>query len=140
MLRLSEQNQNEIRQVAECIYPYECCGFLIGRSDNGSKQVERVVIAENQRYDSPANRFLITPEQFRELENELHTTGGQILGFFHSHPDVAARPSEYDLDHAWPWYSYVIVSVRKGTSEDFTSWCLEDDRSGFREEKILVNS
>ena len=140
MLRISKQDQQEIRQVAECIYPYECCGFLIGRSDNGVKLVDRVIIAENRRYDSPANRFLITPEQFREIEGELRAVSGEIVGFFHSHPDVAARPSKYDLDHAWPWYSYVIVSVQNGSSEDFTAWRMEDDRSSFREERIRADS
>jgi proteasome lid subunit RPN8/RPN11 len=136
MLEIGDSDQEEIRQVAECIYPYECCGFLIGRIEEGVKLVDRIRVAENRRYDSPANRFLITPDQFRELEDELRLTSDQILGFFHSHPDVAARPSSYDLDHAWPWYSYVIVSVKKGSADDFKSWRLEEDRSSFLEEKI----
>jgi len=140
MLRMTEQEQQEIRHIAECIYPYECCGFLIGNSEDGMKRVERVEVAENQRYDSPANRFLITPEQFRKIENDLRDNGGEILGFFHSHPDVEARPSSYDLNHAWPWYSYVIVSVRDGSSVGFTSWQLEDDRSSFRQEQIHCSS
>jgi proteasome lid subunit RPN8/RPN11 len=140
MLEIKEREQQEIRQIAECIYPYECCGFLIGNSGNGVRTVERIQIAENRRYDSPANRFLITPEQFRKLEKELQSGEEKIVGFFHSHPDETARPSSYDLDHAWPWYSYVIVSVKKGASEEFTSWRLEEDRTCFREEKVWFSS
>jgi len=140
MLRMKEQDQREIRQIAECIYPYECCGFLIGRSEDGFKSVNKVLIAENRRHDSAANRYLITPEQFQKIENDLSASDDEIIGFFHSHPDVEARPSTYDLDHAWPWYSYVIVSVKKGSSDGFTSWRLEDDRSSFLEEIIQFSS
>ncbi|MGW8181438.1 MAG: M67 family metallopeptidase [bacterium] len=136
MLRINERDEQEIRQIAECIYPYECCGFLIGDSKEGKKSVGKIVIAENHRHDSPANRFLITPEQFQEIESDLLSSDQEIIGFFHSHPDCEAQPSAYDLDHAWPWYSYVIVSVKDGLSDRFTSWILEDDRSSFREEPV----
>ena len=55
-------------------------------------------------------------------------------GFYHSHPDHPARPSQYDLDHAWPSFSYVIVSVMAGEDKLLTSWQLKDDRSAFDEE------
>jgi proteasome lid subunit RPN8/RPN11 len=59
------------------------------------------------------------------------------LGWYHSHPDHPARPSEFDREHAWPWYSYVIVSVDGGVPKDLTSWQLEDDRSKFQPERIV---
>ena len=59
-----------------------------------------------------------------------------LLGFYHSHPDHPARPSQYDLDHAWPFFSYIIVAVRAGTPEDMTSWRLREDRSAFDEESL----
>ena len=61
-----------------------------------------------------------------------------MLGFYHSHPDHPARPSEYDREHALPWFSYVIVSVRDGRAEesDLTSWTLDDDRSTLRSEPV----
>lgn len=136
MLKIRERDQRQICRLAEGVYPFECCGFLIGSAGKGSKSVHRIQVAENRRHDSPANRYLITPEQFREIENALHVSDDEIIGFFHSHPDVEARPSSYDLDHAWPWYSYVIVSVKDGSSDTFTSWQLEEDRSSFREERI----
>jgi len=140
MLKMREQDQLEICQIAECIYPYECCGFLIGSSGDGFKSVDRILVAENRRHDSPANRYLITPEQLQEIERDLRSSDDEIIGFFHSHPDVEARPSSYDLDHAWPWYSYVIVSVKDGSSDGFTSWRLEDDRSAFLEESVQFSS
>ena len=42
--------------------------------------------------------------------------GGELLGFYHSHPDHPARPSQYDLDHAWPTFAYIIVAVAAGSA------------------------
>ena len=64
------------------------------------------------------------------------TLGAELLGFYHSHPDHPARPSQYDLDHAWPFFSYIIVSVRAGVPEDMTSWRLREDRSAFDQEDL----
>ena len=90
----------------------------------------------NRRDDSPRNRFSITPEDFRAAERAASERGLDLLGWYHSHPDHPARPSEFDREHAWPWYSYVIVSVDKGVSKDLTSWQLEDDRSKFVPEDV----
>ena len=130
-------------------YPYECCGALLGRDPgftekNGSEPrgqgVSREILAlfplVNRRDDSPRNRFSVTGEDVREAEKSASAQGLEVIGWYHSHPDHPARPSEYDRDHAWPWYSYIIVSVRAGVAGDMTSWRLKDDRSGFLEEKI----
>jgi len=136
MLQLKEEDHQSIRRLAESIYPYECCGFLIGTNKEGIRSVDRIQVAENRRHDSPENRYLITPEQFREIEEDLRSDDRQIIGFFHSHPDAEAQPSSYDLDYAWPWFSYLIVSVKNGSSDTLTAWRLEEDRSCFRREKI----
>ena len=47
-----------------------------------------------------------------------------------------ARPSQYDRDHALPWYSYVIIAVENGRATDTASWIFRDDRSSFQEEEI----
>ena len=60
-------------------------------------------------------------------------TEGELLGFYHSHPDHPARPSQYDLDHAWPNFAYVIVAVAQGTAQDMTVWFLKEDRTSFDE-------
>jgi proteasome lid subunit RPN8/RPN11 len=59
--------------------------------------------------------------------------GGELLGFYHSHPDHPARPSQYDLDHAWPTFAYIIVSVASGSAREMTVWWLKEDRSSFEE-------
>ena len=136
MIRLKSADIEEIKQIAQKTYPHECCGVMVGSVENGVKTVTQLIPAENQRTDSPANRYLITPDLLNELEKKLKGTDRAILGFFHSHPDVPARPSTYDQDHAWPWYSYVIVSVNKGQAGEIHNWKLKDDRSAFDAEKM----
>lgn len=136
MIRLQSADIEEIKQIAQKTYPHECCGVMVGSVENGVKTVTQLIPAENQRTDSPANRYLITPDLLNELEKKLKGTDRAIVGFFHSHPDVPARPSTYDQDHAWPWYSYVIVSVNKGQAGEIHNWKLKDDRSAFDAEKM----
>ena len=136
MIRLKSADIEEIKQIAQKTYPHECCGVMVGSVENGVKTVTQLIPAENQRTDSPANRYLITPDLLNELEKKLQGTDRAIVGFFHSHPDVPARPSAYDQDHAWPWYSYVIVSVNRGQAGEIHNWKLRDDRSAFDAEKM----
>ena len=136
MIRLKSADIEEIKQIAQKTYPHECCGVMVGSVEDGVKTVTQLIPAENQRTDSPANRYLITPDLLNELEKKLKGTDRAIVGFFHSHPDVPARPSTYDQDHAWPWYSYVIVSVNKGEAGEIHNWKLKDDRSAFDAEKM----
>lgn len=138
MINISEIHKAEIRGYAEKEYPNECCGILFGKfSENKSKLVEYILPISNAREDnSKHNRFLITPEEMMRAELYARKNKMEILGFYHSHPDHPAVPSDYDLEHAWPMYSYIIVSVIKGKSANFTSWELQDDRLLFNEEYI----
>lgn len=136
MIRLKSADIEELKQIAQKTYPHECCGVMVGSVENGVKTVTELIPAENQRTDSPANRYLITPDLLNELEKKLKGTDRAIVGFFHSHPDVPARPSTYDQDHAWPWYSYLIVSVNRGQAGEIHNWKLRDDRSAFDAEKM----
>ena len=113
-------------------YPNECCGALIGRDG----VVSDTFALPNTTEEGPRTRFLVRPPDYQAAERRAGDAGGELLGFYHSHPDHPARPSQYDLDHAWPFFSYVIVSVRAGVSEDMTSWRLREDRSVFDPEDL----
>jgi proteasome lid subunit RPN8/RPN11 len=117
-------------------YPEEGCGVLLGRDEGAMRTVERVVEFENQREDSRRNRYLISPEQLLTVEREAREEGLDVLGFFHSHPDHPAMPSAFDLEHAWPYYSYLIVSVERGRVADARAWRLAPDRSRFEPETL----
>ncbi len=137
MLLLDANLENEIREHGAKDYPHECCGAMLGTDGDAGREVRSLFPLINRRDDSPRNRFSITPEDFRAAEHAATERGLDLLGWYHSHPDHPARPSEFDREHAWPWYSYVIVSVEAGNPKDLTSWRLEDDRSKFQPEEVL---
>jgi proteasome lid subunit RPN8/RPN11 len=117
-------------------YGEECCGFLLGKLNGSSKSVEDIVEIENERKEERQRRYLITPEVYVKVDQEARKRGLEILGFYHSHPDHPARPSQYDLEHAWSWFSYLITSVEKGEPKETTCWVLREDRSEFDQEPI----
>ena len=129
---LPAQVEHAIRHHAAETYPHECCGALIGRDG----AVTDALALPNTTEEGPRRRFLVRPSDYREAERRASALGAELLGFYHSHPDHPARPSQYDLDHAWPFFSYVIVSVREGVPGDMTSWRLRDDRSAFDPEEL----
>jgi len=90
----------------------------------------------NTTEEGPRRRFLVRPQDYREAETRAKALGAELLGFYHSHPDHPARPSQYDLDHAWPFFSYIIVSVQAGVPDAMTSWRLQEDRSAFDQEDL----
>ena len=142
MIQLSAQHWNQIANHGEREYPHECCGLLVGRFDKqDTKLVSEVQPITNAlAEEAKRRRFLIRPEELLRGERYAARQGLDVVGFYHSHPDHPAAPSQYDLDHAWPVYSYIIVSVRDGQAEDLRSWQLQSDRSRFNEEQTLKGS
>jgi proteasome lid subunit RPN8/RPN11 len=115
-------------------YPHECCGALIGRAG----EVTSTVALPNITDEGPRRRFRVSDIDYLRVERAADAAGAELIGFYHSHPDHPARPSQYDLDHALPNFSYIIVSVLAGVAEDMRSWKLRDDRSAFDEEVLSV--
>ena len=142
-LRLSAQVDEQIRAHGTRGYPDEVCGALLGREAPDSNGEVRSVTAllplENSREeDARHNRFSVKPEDVLRAERAARESGLDLLGWYHTHPDHPARPSEFDREHAWPWYSYVILSVATRATGDMTSWRLADDRSAYAAESIEV--
>ena len=131
-MKLSQQLLHQTHLHLEASYPNEGCGVMLGRDGT----VTEVISADNQRNDSARNRYLIDPLVYLKIEREADKRGLQVLGIYHSHPDVAARPSQFDLDHAWPTFAYVIVAVAAGRAGDMTVWFLKEDRSSFDEGEL----
>lgn len=123
-----------IRAHGQETYPHECCGALLGRDG----AVTEAFGLANTTEEGPRRRFLVRPDDYRLAERRASELGLDLLGFYHSHPDHPSRPSQYDLDHAWPFFSYVIISVREGEPKDIQSWRLRDDRSAFDEEPLTL--
>lgn len=137
MIKLREKIIAQMKDYAEQDYPNECGGMLIGRFDSdGTKEVLETFPLENAREDSRHNRVLILPKDVLRAERYAGEQKLDVVGYYHSHPNHPAVPSQYDLDHALPVWSYVIVSVMNGKATDIRSWVMENDRSRFNEEGI----
>jgi proteasome lid subunit RPN8/RPN11 len=138
MISIGKDQLNEIRAHGVRDYPYECCGLLLGRFRAEGKFVSETYPISNAREESAKrNRFLITPEELMHGERYARGKDLEVVGFYHSHPDSPAVPSQYDLEHAWPTYSYIIVSTTADAATDLFSWEQEPDRSKFNQEEIL---
>jgi proteasome lid subunit RPN8/RPN11 len=132
-LLLTAAHVAEITRHGEETFPDECCGAILGRVEaDGTRVVGRLLPIENQWDEGERRRrFLITPQQYMKLERAADKAGEALIGFYHSHPNAPARPSEFDREHALPWHSYLIASIRDGQYDTMTNWQLKDDRSGY---------
>ena len=139
MLKLSRQIEAAIQKAGADAYPNECCGILLGGEEGGDHVVKSLRPIENAREsDEQYHRFLITAEEMMQAELEARKLGLEIVGFYHSHPDHPARPSDYDRAHALPFYSYIILRVAEGKPEQMTSWRLRPSREFFDNEPLDV--
>lgn len=139
MIFISEEQIVEIKQHGERAFPFECCGLLIGNfGEQGEKTVAEIFPVENAKEEAARhNRSLITPRELMRGERYARSKKLEVVGNYHSHPDHPAIPSQFDLDHALPVWSYVIVSTLKGKAADLRSWEMENDRTKFNEEEII---
>jgi proteasome lid subunit RPN8/RPN11 len=130
---------SQIHNNGQAAYPEEGAGLLLGVADQERKQVKAIIELANAREDGARhNRYLITPQDMLKGEQKALNLGLDIIGVFHSHPDHPNRPSDFDREWAMPWYSYVITSVERGTAVESRSWQLQEDRSSFLEENIVI--
>jgi proteasome lid subunit RPN8/RPN11 len=137
VIRIDESVTNSIAAHAERDYPHECGGILIGKLEDRRKTVVETFPVENAREEGARhNRVLILPKDVLRAERYAREKKLDVVGYYHSHPEDQAVPSQYDLDHALPVWSYVIASVIKGKTVDVRSWEMENDRSKFNEEQI----
>jgi proteasome lid subunit RPN8/RPN11 len=139
MLVLPPSLRLEMNAHLAKVYPDEGCGALIGTLDGDVKRVRRVVGLTNVEANTKRRRFAIDPMELHKLERAARSAGEAVVGFFHSHPDSPARPSQTDLAWAWPVYSYVIVSVASGIPGETNSFELvgEGDNAKFAQESII---
>lgn len=137
MIDIKKNHIDQIKEHSQKDYPYECCGILLGKFSGVEKTVTQVLEIINEKEDeNKHNRYLIPSSKILETELYAIKNGLDIVGFYHSHPDHSAIPSAYDMEHALPVYSYLIVSVYDAKAVDFTISVLSDDRAKFEKELI----
>ncbi|MDR1471145.1 MAG: M67 family metallopeptidase [Synergistaceae bacterium] len=136
MISLPDEAELAIRAEGERAYPDECCGALLGGFDGESGKIVKAIlpIGNSSETAERFHRFTIGPGDFMRAEREAKARNMDLIGFYHSHPDHPAEPSDYDLEHALPFYSYVIVAVEQGAASGLTSWEMSADRARFLRE------
>ncbi len=128
---LSKIQTEQISRHGEKTYPEECCGILVGKMTGSAAKVMHVLPVENEREDSRHNRYTISPGAYLKAEKWAEEQGLQLLGFYHSHPDHPAQPSQYDLQHAWPNLVYLIMQIQQGHPQELNGFMLATSRERF---------
>ena len=129
---------NNFLQHGEHDYPFECCGFILGHFKNEKAEGIKYIATQNTKKENKESRFLIDPGVYQKAEDLADKQGVSIISIVHSHPDHPARPSDFDRTHAWPGFSYIIISIKRGVAISYRSWKLNLDRKKFIEEKITI--
>ena len=135
---LTKQIIDEFQTHGEKEFPHECCGFSLGHFKINESYGLEYLAAPNIKEENRERRFLIDPQAYQKAEDEADNKGLSIISIVHSHPDHPHEPSDFDRDHAWPGFSYIIISVQKGTAISYRSWQLNQNREQFIKENIQI--
>ena len=138
IINLTNELIQKFMQHAESDYPYECCGFILGKFDKNESFGIEYLSASNTKEENKERRFLIDPMEYQKAEDKADKKDLSVISIVHSHPDHPDKPSDFDKDHAWPGFSYIIISVQKGKSTSYRSWQLNSNRKYFIEENINI--
>jgi proteasome lid subunit RPN8/RPN11 len=138
MIRLDAGTVAAIREHGRAAYPEECCGALIGIAGNGAVRVTRIERIENSSREEKRRRYAVAPLEYARVERLADADGLSVLGFYHSHPDHPAVPSDYDREHGLPFFHYVVLAVGPESSGEIASYLLSEDREVFEREELVV--
>lgn len=137
VINIPKHIYEEIINHSKDSYPHECCGVLLGGMLKGKKVFESHR-AKNANTERANDRYIIDPKELHLIDRMARNQGMDIIGFYHSHPDHPDKPSPTDREWGQAGYSYIIVSVNKGTEVSARSWIFEEENEPFKEEKIKV--
>lgn len=127
-----------MREHLEAGYPNEACGALVGKEVDGEHRALEFHGMRNMVADRPRDRYALDPLEQLRVQKDAEARGFEIIGFAHSHPDHPPIPSRFDAEHGWPFYSYVVVSVRKGSMQEARAWRLSEADQQFDEEALEI--
>jgi proteasome lid subunit RPN8/RPN11 len=134
-IRLAEDALGAIREAARGAYPHEGCGALVGPAGG---PIALSLALPNREADQPRVRFSVSPRDYMEVEDAAESKGLALLGFWHSHPDHPARPSETDRRYAWEGLLTLVIAVEQGEPRDLTAWAVDGPDAPFRELRLEI--
>ena len=127
-----------IRELAAAAYPDEGCGVLIGRFAGLRAEVLEATSGVNLNTERARDRYLLDPADIVRADRDARERGLDVVGYWHSHPDHPARPSQFDTDHAWLDYVYVIVTTTVLGAEDLNGFTLREEGGPFDQLPLVV--
>jgi proteasome lid subunit RPN8/RPN11 len=125
-LLFTESLFERMAELAAATYPFEGCGVLVGSSGDLQVRVVQVLEGHNLVQDRRRDRYELDPRDIIKAERDARESGLEVIGFYHTHPDHPARPSQFDTERAWPSYLYVVISVHGGQLGEATAWRLAE--------------
>ncbi len=137
-IKVTQSHLEKIQTYLESCYPEEGCCILMGGFENNIKILKEIIPVRNASKKKRIH-YSIDPLEYSKVEKECKERCLKIIGVAHSHPENPAIPSDYDKQNSWPFFSYIIISVKSGKSDSVKSWILKDDRSGVEEEQIVAH-
>jgi proteasome lid subunit RPN8/RPN11 len=139
IVKLNPDLQHRIFQQMEATFPNEGGGFLLGAWQADTVHVQAVIAVDNVfETEEQYHRYAMTPQNWMQMEDEADARGLSIVGYYHSHPNAPAIPSDYDREHALPHFVYIITSVQDGQAVDMTAWTLREDRTEFDVQTLTI--
>src|SRR5262249_24674823 len=137
VMELSANLLDAIRDHGREAYPEACCGALLGTRRDGAVSIVRVERLPNSREGARRRRYVVAPDDYVRVEESADREGLSVLGFYHSHPDHPAVPSDYDRENALPFFHYLVLAVAGGNPGEAAAWILQEDRGVFIREELV---
>jgi len=121
---------------ARASYPDECCGAMLGSTDGETKTVREAIALRNAFEGAQAARYELRPEDLLAADKAARERNMDLIGIYHSHPDCDAYFSKTDLQNSCPWYSFVVLSIKKGDFDHANSFLPNFDQTDAPKEEL----
>ena len=139
-MSISSELWERLRSELLKAYPREGCGFLLGEETQEGAVVQRIRGAINQAAAGSDHEYIISPEEYREMEREAKAAGLRVLGIYHSHPNGGPTPSAYDQQFAWENLFYLIVVTTHGGAGGHELWRLPDWGKPLKKTSLVITN
>ena len=137
MIQIEKAAWDTMVSHAEATFPNECCGVMIGRTENGARHVASAVALENAYKGAQEDRYELSPQDLLAADKRARAEGLDVIGIFHSHPNCDAYFSKTDLENSCPWYSFVVLSIKHGKFDHANSFLPNADQTAFEKEELI---
>ena len=137
MIRIESEPWAAMVSHARATYPNECCGAMLGSTDDGAKVVRVALQLQNAFAGAQAERYELRPEDLLAADKAARERKMDLIGIYHSHPDCDAYFSKTDLQNSCPWYSFVVLSIQKGEFHHANSWLPNFEQTEAAPEELI---